>query len=485
MQIKIVSGADVRTVECGEGESFLSILRANGYDLPAGCGGRGTCGKCRVRVMGGPYGAKGQEVLACQTTAMNGCTVVVERYEGGGLIEGTAAPAETDGEAGFGIAIDIGTTTLAFSLVSLSDGKTISRFATLNRQQSFGADVISRIVSAEEGNAARLAQCVRAQVEEAIGRFRAQYDLRSVRKAAVCGNTTMLHLFCGEDVSGIGRYPFRPAFTEYRSLAGHELGLSVEEIQVLPCVSAFVGADIVAGCIATGVDRKDGILADIGTNGEMFAHAGDRWMCTSTAAGPCLEGATIECGLGGVPGAIDSVRWKGGKTEVTTIGGGKPRGICGAGLVDAIAALLDGGIIDGTGAFLKGDRFLLAEGIFLTQKDVRSFQLAKSAICAGIRVLTERAGLSAKLVPLWIAGGLGYYWNADNARKVGLLPSENAGGQHVVGNAALAGTQACMLSRAALQRACALAARTEYLDLSADEAFMNEYIQNMQFEGYE
>ena len=213
MQIKIVSGADVRTVECGEGESFLSILRANGYDLPAGCGGRGTCGKCRVRVMGGPYGAKGQEVLACQTTAMNGCMVVVERYEGGGLIEGTAAPAETDGEAGFGIAIDIGTTTLAFSLVSLSDGKTISRFATLNRQQSFGADVISRIVSAEEGNAARLAQCVRAQVEEAIGRFRAQYDLRSVRKAAVCGNTTMLHLFCGEDVSGIGRYPFRPAFT--------------------------------------------------------------------------------------------------------------------------------------------------------------------------------------------------------------------------------------------------------------------------------
>ena len=204
--------------------------------------------------------------------------------------------------------------------------------------------------------------------------------------------------------------------------------------------------------------------------------------CTSTAAGPCFEGANIECGTGGVAGAVDSV-WKNGKTiGYTTIGGGAVCGICGAGLVDAVALMLEDGVIDETGTFEKGDKFYITDHLYISQKDIRNFQLAKSAIYSGIRVLASKTELSLKdSCELYIAGGLGFYLNGNNARKTGILPSENLSSQHTVGDAALAGTQACMLSKNMLNRAKKLAKEAEYIDLSADAQFLDEYIQNMNF----
>ena len=484
MRITIRSGEREFTVNCAAGEDLLTVLQSAGLNVPAGCGGRGVCGKCKVYVCGGSFGAEEREALACRTEAEEGLTVRVGEYVGGGLTEGGREDAAggCDGEEGFGLAVDIGTTTVAYALCDLRSGKTLKKHAELNRQASFGADVISRIMSAEAGNAQLLAEAVRGQIAETAARLMSEFSVPVLKKVTVCGNTTMLHLFCGEDVSGIGRYPFTPAFTEFRSMPGGALGLAMaEEVQLLPSVSAYVGADIVAGAIAAGLDNEDALLVDIGTNGEMLAHSGGRFFCTSTAAGPCFEGANIECGTGGVAGAVDSVRTEDGKVAFTTIGGEPPRGICGAGLVDALAVMLGTGAIDETGAFVEGDKFVIGGGVYISQKDVRNYQLAKSAICAGIRILAERAGLALAEKNLYIAGGLGFYLDGANARKTGLLPAEGAERQKVIGNAALAGARLCMISRAALERAKKLAAETEYIDLSADAEFMDAYIENMNF----
>ena len=488
MHITIRTGEREFTAECKAGDNLLAVLQAAGLNIPAGCGGRGVCGKCKVHVCGGSFGAEEKEVLACKTKTEDGLIIRAGEYVGGGLTEGAGAEDRVacDGEEGYGLAVDIGTTTVAYALCDLKSGKILKKHAELNRQASFGADVISRIMSAEAGNAQLLAEAVRGQIAETASRFLREFSVPALKKITVCGNTTMLHLFCGEDVSGIGRYPFTPVFTEFRSLRGEELGLAMaEEVQLLPSVSAYVGADIVAGAIAAGLDKEDALLVDIGTNGEMLARSGGRFLCTSTAAGPCFEGANIECGTGGVAGAIDNVRLEDGKVTFTTIGGEAPRGICGTGLVDALAVMLESGAIDGTGAFGEGDRIVIGGGVYISQKDVRNYQLAKSAICAGIRVLAERAGLALADMKLYIAGGLGFYLDGENARKTGLLPAEGAAHQKVIGNAALAGTRMCMLSRAALERAKKLAAETEYIDLSADAEFMDEYIENMNFAGYD
>ncbi len=482
IKITVLSENSTRQIDCGAKDILLDVLRANGYVIAADCNGRGTCGKCTVTVRGGSFGKTEKTVLACKTAVSDGLEVIVKERRGGGLTKSAILTDCCDGESGFGLAVDIGTTTIAYALVGLSDGKILEKRAELNRQHTFGADVVSRIQSAADGNADTLSRLVREQIEENAARFIDKYDLPEIKKIFVCGNTTMLHLFCAESVVGLGQYPFRPVFTKLRRFSGRDLGLSANEITVLPSVGAFVGADVVAGVLVSGADQDDSLFIDIGTNGEMFINANGKRLCTSTAAGPCFEGANIECGMGGVDGAIDSFRRVNGKNFYTTIGNFPPRGLCGAGLADAIAAMLENGVIDETGAFECGERFVLTDGVFITQKDVRAFQLAKSAIFSGMTLLCDRAGRSINdLKSISIAGGLGYYLSGDSARKTGLLPNTNVAAQRVVGNAALAGTVRCMLSRAAVVRASEIAENTEYIDLSLDPDFADAYIENIGF----
>ena len=484
MIVKVLSGGNTRELECEKGENLLALLQRNGYHITARCGGRGSCGKCKVKVLQGAFENQREDfVLSCLATVGNDCAVEVFETEGGGLTYARAALSAADGEEGFGVALDIGTTTMAFSLVDLKTGAEIETSGVLNSQGAYGADVISRIVSANEGNAAALQRCVLDQTRDMLHTFMQKYSLATLKRLAVCGNTTMLHLFLQKSVKGIGQYPFIAEFLDIVRLSGAELSLSVEEIVLLPSVAAYLGADIVAGGLAANLSAGNDLLVDIGTNGEMLLHVDGKYLSTSTAAGPCFEGANIECGTGGVSGAIDSVCRKDGKLEYTTIGGAPAVGICGAGLVDAIALMLRENVIDGTGAFTGDEeRFYLSENVYISQKDVRNFQLAKSAIYAGIRVLLQRAGLDFEKVDrLYIAGGLGFYLDRDNAVEVGLLPEELKDKIEVIGNSALAGTKVCLCGAKNLERAQELARGAEYIDLSADAAFMDEYISNMNF----
>ena len=485
MRLKVLSKSETKEFTCKGGENLLSFLQEQGYVLSARCGGNGKCGKCKVRVIEGRFeGQKDGYVLSCLATIGGDASIEVFETEGGGLTKTLAHGSDTDGEEGFGVALDIGTTTLAFALVELKTGEIKDKFGVLNNQGGYGADVLSRIAAADQGKAKQLQESVLSQTCEALSRFLKEIPDGRIRRLAVCGNTTMLHFFLGRDARGIGQYPFRAQFLETVRLAGAELGLCAEEVLVLPSVAAYFGADAVVGGLAAKVNEGVNLLADIGTNGEMLLHANGKLYATSTAAGPCFEGANIECGTGGVAGAIDSVTERDGKICYTVIGGGKAEGICGAGLVDAVALMVRKGVIDETGAFTgEEQKFYIADGVYVSQADVRNFQLAKSAICAGIRVLLSVAGVSFdRLEKLYVAGGLGFYLDLTNAVTVGLFSSELSQKLTAVGNTALAGTVQCLCSGQCVAEAEKIAREAEYIDLSASPEFMDEYIKNMDFE---
>ena len=484
MRLKVLSGTVTKEFTFAGGENLLSFLQEKGYFLSARCGGNGKCGKCKVRVIEGHFnGQKDGYVLSCLAHMHEDAYVEVFETEGGGLTRSFENKARTDGEEGFGVALDIGTTTLAFALVDLKTGEEKEKYAVLNKQGGYGADVLSRIAAADEGKAEKLQEIILFQTREALEKFSKKVSFGRIKRLTVCGNTTMLHFFLGKDVRGIGQYPFRAQFLDTVYISGKELGLNAEEVVILPSVAAYFGADAVVGGLAAKICDGVNLLADIGTNGEMLLHVDGKLYATSTAAGPCFEGANIECGTGGVAGAIDSVTELDGEIDYTVIGGGKAEGICGAGLVDAVALMLKKGIIDETGAFQgEKQKFYISDKVYISQADVRNFQLAKSAVCAGIKVLLSSANVSFdRLEKLYVAGGLGFYLNLENAVAVGLFPAELSQKLSVVGNTALAGTKQCLCSKECVKDAEKIAKEAGYLDLSASPEFMDEYIENMNF----
>ena len=483
MKIEVVSENFIKTITCEKGEILLSVLQRNGCNIAARCGGNGTCGKCKVKVLFGHFGGQsGEDILSCRAIVEDDARIEIIECEGNGLVFTKPADFKTDGEDGVGVALDIGTTTLAYALVDLKSGVEIKACGELNRQGIYGADVISRIASADKGNLSAMQRAVLVQTERKLQEFMREYKIKNIRRLAVCGNTTMLNIFLGKNISGIGRFPFVAEVLDSLTIQGRTLGLPVDEIVILPSVAAYFGADAVAGGLSVNICGGDRILADIGTNGEMLLHFGEKIWAASTAAGPCFEGANIECGTGGVSGAVNAVYEENGKLKLKVLGGGVASGICGAGLVDAVAYMLDKGIIDETGSFVNDEKFYLTENIYVSQKDIRAFQLAKSAICSGMRVLAKKAGLSPQRTEkLFIAGGLGFYFNRKNAVKTGLIPSEYADKTEVVGNSAFAGAKMCLVSRSAYRAAQDLAKKICYVELSDEESFSDEFMRNMGF----
>lgn len=480
-------------------ETLLDALRKNGYYVPAACGGRGTCGKCKVRLLSGRVQGcqpdKDGCVLACQARALTDVTLAWKETAGGGLEghSGRASVWTPDGEKGLGVALDVGTTTLAACLVDLQSGRTLGRCSALNPQGAYGADVLSRIAACAEGKLDAMHRLIVEEADRMAEKLLAGRPERSLERMTVSGNTTMLHLFCGVDPAPIGRAPYTPVFTALKRLSGQELGIRAREVLVLPSASGYIGSDITGGVLASGMGKGTEVLLDIGTNGEMVLSADGRLLCTSTAAGPAFEGACIECGMGGIAGAIDRVTVQDGKLEFTTIDGASPVGICGSGLIDLVAVLVESGLIDESGALeeapgcplndrLRDDRFYLTDEIWLSQKDVRQYQLAKSAICAGLLALLDYAGIALDRVDrLLLAGGLGYYIRRENAVRTGILPRELESRVEVVGNSSIQGAELCLCSSAALTALSDLAARCEIVDLATSAKFNDEYIANMAF----
>lgn len=420
----------------------------------------------------------------------------------------------------YGVAVDIGTTTLAAWLYDLKDGKRLSVASMLNPQKQFGADVISRIDYASKNpqQQTKMSGILCSALNELINQLVQSSGMRQqdIYLVMLAGNTTMIHLLLNLPAQSIATAPFIPVMSSGLLLKPGNLNMTINpqgQIFILPSVSAYIGADTAAAVLSTRMHRTEEItlLVDIGTNGEIVLGNKDFLVACSTAAGPAFEGANIACGTGGVEGAVSEVSVASdGNFLFNTIGGQKPIGICGSGLIDVIACMLQTGILDETGriqgidelddsAAIHKDRlfelngqqaFMLVapkntgdgKGLYITQKDVREVQNAKAAIAAGINVLVREAGLNNKAIEsVYLAGGFGSFMRIESAVAVGLLPKENVGRIFAVGNAAGAGTIRAMLSREDLIETEIIAKRIQYLELSSRQDFVYEYTENMLF----
>ena len=463
--------------------SVLSALGNMGVALSAPCGGRHVCGKCKVKLIEGQILGDTDNAgnfLACQGIPLSDITVE--------LPDELIIKNEVEVSVAFssavrsGVALDIGTTTLSARLIDLDTGAILDTRSELNDQRVFGADVMSRINAARNGKTAELFGLIKRQTQRILSSFR----VNEIEQLTVSGNTTMLHLFTNTDPSSMGELPFTPVFLVERNIAGAEFSLPVREVKLLPSLAAFIGSDIVAGLASLDILHGDNnaLLIDIGTNGEMALFHDRKLYCCSTAAGPAFEGAEISCGMGSIPGAINKIAWsaENSRLSFTTIGDAPPLGLCGCGLIDAIAIMLSTGVIDETGA-MDTERFTISEGISLINRDVRQFQLAKSAILSGIKILCKNAGVKLSEVSVvFIAGGLGFFIDQQNAVRAGLLPRVFLDKIKVCGNLSLKGAVQYLTDPGFLMVAKAIINKSISLDLAADPAFMDEFAENMLFE---
>ncbi len=413
-------------------------------------------------------------------------------------------------------AVDIGTTTVAMYLVNLADGKVAGSKAALNRQGPFGADVISRLEYARIGETetTELQGAIVGQLSHLLAALTEEHDVEAeeLHMLAVAGNTAMLHLMAGWDSKGLGEAPFLPAVLESRPFFAAEIGFkgfNRLRIWPLPSLSAYVGADITSGIVASGMHKREGtdLLLDIGTNGEMALGGSGGLVCCSTAAGPAFEGAHLSSGVGSIPGAVDHMDWINGKMTFSTIDRIPATGFCGSGVVDLVAFLVKSGLIDDTGRMVEslsevegdfgsltiesgetGPEVVWPQGpethrrLAFTQKDLREVQLAKAAVAAGVETLLGQAGLSAEDVgTLWLAGGFGSYIRPESAAAIGLIPADYASKTRSLGNAAARGAILCLLSREKHLEVREISKRAKTIELSGRPDFQNAYIEGMMF----
>jgi uncharacterized 2Fe-2S/4Fe-4S cluster protein (DUF4445 family) len=417
-------------------------------------------------------------------------------------------PGDTTAES-YAVAFDIGTTTLVGTLMNLRTGMAEAVRSTLNGQAPYGADVISRISHAMTGpDAVRELQAavLRTMNEVLEGLYQDSGMARQrVYEAVVVGNATMLHLFLGVDPTPIAVHPFTPAFLEPIEVGAAEVGLQIHpngRVQTLPSLGAYVGADIVAGALAMGIAREDRVrlFVDVGTNGEIVLGSAQRALATAAPAGPAFEGSQIQSGMRATEGAIEGVTLGDG-VELQVIGGDvPPLGVCGSGLVDAAAQLLLAGLLDHSGRLRSRDEvpahplasrlvelagvraFELAEGVHLTQKDIRELQFAKGSIATGIKVLMDIMGVAPDdLDEVLLGGSFGSYLHPESARVIGLVPPVDVDRIIAVGNSAGEGAKIAALSYRERQVAFDLVDRIEYVELSGRADFNDSFVAVLRF----
>lgn len=526
MILTVVDNCRKEIIQRMQGETIMDSLIRAGFLTSAVCGGKGKCGKCRIQFLeNAPQPHPEEEKLftagelqdgwrlAClakdemdavirirkgndeeqfevvDTFAMERRTDFGEKQE-----NRMAEPEENAQENSYAAAIDIGTTTLAFVL--WKNHQIIARSAGINHQRMYGADVISRIQASTEGKNEHLRQLIREDLKEGISHLakQAQISPEQIKTIIISGNTTMGHLLMGYDCKSLGIVPFTPVNIDYiRGSAKEILDMESDaEVLLLPGISTFVGADIVSGLYACKIDQRDELclLIDLGTNGEMALGNKERILVTSTAAGPVFEGGNIKWGTGSVEGAINSVKITEEGAQVTTIGGAKPVGLCGTGVIETAAGLYELELMDENGRledpyFEEG--YPLAqteegETIVFTQKDVRELQLAKSAIRAGLETLLLRYGVEKEDVSkVYIAGGFGFQLNLEKAISIGMLPGEFAGKMETIGNSSLAGAVSYLEDPLSEQKIDQICAASTEIPLSGDKDFNQLYMEYMFF----
>lgn len=491
-QITIQSGGEPYRVPAQNGQTLGEVLRKNipAFSMP--CGGNHTCGKCRVLVRGcvsAPTQAEMQLLteserasgirLACGCRIEGDAAVSLLAEGASKIVSWYDVPEIERTEAGFGFAADIGTTTVALQLIDRESGTVLSERLAENTQRGYGADVISRIQACQELGTAALSERIAAQLERMAAECLLEAGVRQVSESVVTGNTTMLHIYEGLDPFPLSAAPFTvPSYfgcMSSRTLAGAPVYLP-------RCMGAYVGADILCAVLAGGLwDGGVQLLTDIGTNGEMVLVRDGKLLCCSTAAGPAFEGAGIGCGMPAVTGAIRTVEQRGGKVSYGTVGGAPATGICGSGILDALAVMLEMGVLDDTG-HMEQDWQIGSSELTIRQTDVRQIQLAKSAVCAGLLALMDASGTAASEVRRFvIAGGFGNTMDLGSAKKIALIPSSLLERAVFIGNGSLAGAHMLLVNCAAREKGERLAKEAVELSLSADRNFMGHYIDRMSF----
>ncbi len=599
-----------KEIEVNAGTNLLKAADQAGLYIEGDCAGKGTCGKCRVRIMEGnsgePTAAESKHLspseleagwtLACQRNIEQNCIVEVplqkdahtrkttlaggvEKLEAEAFVEKITArlsrPAVKDQTADlerllgelkrpnlsikprelagfpamlrnnsytvtaaiagsrlislepgdttdqlFGVAFDIGTTTIVGSLIDLKTAAVMAVAAATNPQNIYGADVISRITHAsreKEGLKQLQDKAIEAAnkiIKDLLRQTKVARD--RVYEIVAVGNTTMSHLFMGIDPTYLAPAPFIPAYSRALEAEASELGLKINpagRVTFLPNIAGYVGSDTIGVILATNMDQRSDtcVAIDIGTNGELVLAAGGKLMACSTAAGPAFEGAQIRQGMRAAPGAIEKALYVDGEIQLGMIDDAPACGICGSGLIDAAAALLDAGLIEPSGRFVNpeenpekvpsrfkkrlrrgqgGFEFILVpakesetgEDIVLTQGDLRELQLAKGAIYAGLMILLKEAGINENdLSQVLLAGAFGNYVRKESALKIGLLPQLPPEIIVAVGNAAGDGSRMALASKTVRERALNLPKKVEHLELSTRSDFQDIFIDALSF----
>lgn len=426
------------------------------------CGGKGICGKCKIKL-------NGKEVLACRTYVEKDSLIEYthQNQSVNGITDGFTAEFKKDPiiDCGYGAAIDIGTTTVAGYIYKFPECILVKSLCLPNPQAQFGADVISRIEYCKNGGGETLKKSIADTICELTKGF-------EIERYVICGNTAMIYLLTGTDPDELGRAPYSARYT---------FGKWYDNAYIVHCPSAFVGGDITSAVLSSGlIESNTALLVDIGTNGEMVLKHNDKLCYCSTAAGPCFEGAGIDCGMTASDGAINRVN-AGKELVYETIGNVAPTGVCGTGLIDSVAALLRMGIIDSDG-YMKDNVHFGKSGIYISPRDVRNFQLAKSAIRTGIDTLINHVGIRYEDIDvLYIAGGFGNFLRIESAVKTGLIPSKLAGKAKAIGNAAGMGAAMMLQSKEKLCLSEKLLDGAQAVTLYDNEYFLEKYIDNMGF----
>ncbi|MGE5893105.1 MAG: ASKHA domain-containing protein [bacterium] len=603
MNLNLITG---ESFEIKEGESVFDTLKRNEQYLIASCGGKGTCGKCSVRVLHGTIDTKtsgkltekdrqSNLVLACQTFQKSDVTIEIPQvarltvgdkiaiHRSRDLFELLTSmgarisplvhrrklilrpptiedhvsdlerlkraidlkkirltftrdfvadlarlvrdtnwemilcyePIERRAvaikpfelyEDKYGIAVDIGTTTIVVNLIDLSDGRIIDVGSTYNSQMRYGDDVITRIIHATEANGMRdLKNAVLSDINNltAIILERHAIEPIKVESCSIAGNTVMSHLFWGLDPQHIREAPYIPTVNFFPLWSGHDGGIKINRnapVYTVPCVASYVGGDIVAGVLASKMHRDPEItlFMDIGTNGEIVVGNNEWLMTAACSAGPCFEGSGIRCGMRATKGAIESIQFDPMTLEPSfgIVGNAKPLGICGSGMIDAIAGMYLNGIIDQRGKFAvdrKSPR--IKEGpegfeyafyrdedreVVLSEVDIENILRAKAAIYAGVSLLIKEVGLDLSAIErVYIAGGFGNYLNVRKGIILGMLPDLPEEKFRYLGNTSIAGAYLTLISAAMRTEAEEIASKMTYIELSVSGRFMDEYMSAM------
>ena len=507
MMITVYEGTVKHEIPFAEGETILQAMQnAEIRSITAPCGGKGSCKKCTVYVRSDSFEGN---CLSCTTRAQEGMVVRITpevrisfAKEGDGLIY-----VPTPGQSGYGVACDIGTTTVVCQLINLETGELRSRASGSNSQRIFGGDVLSRLKAAAEGRADELHGLIIQQVRHYIEELcrKEKLKLGDIRLLTVTGNTIMMHFFAGLNPAERGTAPFVPLSLFGEMKKGMDLGLDMDcDVYLCPAASGFIGSDVLCGILSSGmaITRDKAMLLDIGTNTEIVIGNREQMIACSVDGGAVFKGSLLEHGMTASTGAIAGVKYEDGTLLFETLGAVEPKGICGSGFMDLLGILYEEEILDEIGHIVDPEEtgselarcigeeaghtvFYLTEdkSIFISQADISKFQMAKAAISAGITVLAKESGIKiSDLKHLLLSGGFSAFGHRRTAAMLGIIPKECKGKTSKMGNLGLSGAISAALSEDARRELERLHERIRVIDLPTHPDFSDAYTEGMFFE---